>query len=118
MAGGANNVGPRVPAGTLAGIRELESSKSVGATFQETLGKLTADPRSSFLGLGKVLQNTQLSAGERQVACQNVIAEVLGSNNPYQPLAKDKSFMSAVSGLLVEDPRLSVMIEKYHSRKV
>ncbi len=117
MAGGANNVGPRVISGTnLTNTPEVKSAKT-STTFGEVLEK-TADPKFSFLGLGKVLQNTQLTAGKRQVACQSVIAEVLGPNNPYQPLSKGQSFMSAVSSLLAEDPRLGLMIERYYSRKV
>lgn len=119
MAGGANNVGSRIPQSVVVGTQGVaDSSRSSGSTFQEALGKATADPKSSFLGLGKVLQNTQLTVGERQATCQSVIIEVLGPNHPYQALAKDQSFMSAVSSLMAEDPRLGSMIERYHSRKV
>ncbi len=118
MAGGANNVGSRFTPSVVNGTQIEGSSNSSSTTFQKVLGKASGDPKSSFLGLGKVLQNTQLSAGERQVACQRVITEVLGPKHPYQALAKDQSFMSAVSSLMADDPRLGAMVERYRSGKV
>lgn len=116
MAAGTNNIGPRVVAGNGLTNTNPENPTTTTSSFQEVLSK-AIDPKNSFLGLGKVLQNRNLSMGERQVACERVISEVLGPNNPYQPLAKDQSFMSAVSTLLAEDPRLGDMIIKYQSRR-
>lgn len=115
---GANNVGPRIPSNNVVGAdRNIDSSKPVGNSFSEVLGRVSNDPKSSFVGLGKVLQSGQLSATEREVACQSVITQVLGPNSPYHSLTKDQSFMEAVRGVIAEDPRLSSMIERQNFRR-
>ena len=115
---GANNVGPRIPANNVQETaRGIDSPKPLGNSFSEVLGRVNNDPKSSFLGLGKVLQAGQLSVTDREVACQTVITQVLGPNSPYHSLTKDQSFMEAVRGVIAEDPRLSSMIERQNFRR-
>ncbi len=115
---GANNIGPRVTTNNVTTVEKPKAAQSSAGSFSDVLNRVSNDPKSSFFSLGKVLQSNQLSVTDRQVACQNVIAEALGSNSPYQALTKDQSFMEAITGVLADDPRLSSMIERHQFGKV
>lgn len=81
--------GARIPSANFGRTSDVSSNKpanTASAPFQETLGRaITSDPKASFTTLSRVLQNNEVSYGNRVDGFRQIAHRII--SNPSHPYA-------------------------------